>query len=77
MQAASVDGVTHHHSGSPEELRLKYICALRLLLLILCVTALSIAQSTDTTISGLIVDPSGRVIPDADIEILNGATGVH
>ena len=56
---------------------MKYICALRLLLLILCVTTLSIAQSTDATISGLIVDPSGRVIPDADIEVLNEATGVH
>jgi hypothetical protein len=46
-------------------------------LLTLCVATLSIAQSTDATISGLIVDPSGRAIPDADIEILNEATGVH
>jgi hypothetical protein len=46
-------------------------------LLTLCVATLSIAQSTDATISGLIVDPSGRAIPDADIEILNDATGVH
>lgn len=55
---------------------MKHLC-LRLLLLTLCVTTLSIAQSTDATISGLIVDPSGRVIPDADIEILNEATGLH
>ncbi len=53
------------------------LCALRLLLLILCVPAFIVAQSTDATISGLVVDPSGRVIPDADIEILNEVTGVH
>jgi hypothetical protein len=45
--------------------------------LTLCVTILAVAQSTDATISGLVVDPSGRVIPDADIQILNEATGVR
>jgi len=55
---------------------MKHLC-LRLLLLTLCVTTFSIAQSTDATISGLVVDPSGRVIPDADVEILNEETGVH
>jgi hypothetical protein len=55
----------------------KYLCALHMLLLILCATTLAIAQSTDATISGLITDPSGRVIPDADIVILNEATGVR
>ena len=56
---------------------MKYLCALHMLLLILCATTLAIAQSTDATISGLIADSSGRVIPDADIVILNEATGVH
>lgn len=51
--------------------------ALRLLLLFLCTTSLALAQSTDATISGVVVDPSGRVIPDAAIEIVNDATGVH
>ena len=35
------------------------------------------AQSTNATLSGVVVDPSGKVIQDADIEILNEATGVH
>src|SRR5258708_35942114 len=42
-----------------------------------CVTSSVLAQSTDATISGLVVDPSGRVIPDADIQILNEATGMR
>jgi hypothetical protein len=44
--------------------------------LILCTTTAVIAQSTDATVSGLVLDPSGRVIPNADIEILNESTGV-
>jgi hypothetical protein len=77
MHAASVDGVTNIHSSLPEELHLKSHCAFRLLLLILCVTTLALAQSTDATISGVVVDPSGKAITDADIELLNDATGVH
>jgi hypothetical protein len=56
---------------------LKRFCALPLLLLILCRATLALAQSTDATISGLVVDPAGRVIPGAAIEIVNDATGVH
>ena len=48
-----------------------------LLLLILCAPILAKAQSTNATISGVVVDPSGKVITDADIEILNEATGVY
>jgi hypothetical protein len=55
----------------------KYPCALRLLLLLLCVTTVVIAQSTDATISGQVVDPAGRVIPDAEIVIQNDATAVQ
>ena len=55
---------------------MKRFRTLRLLLLMLCVTTFAIAQSTDATISGLVVDPSGRVVPNAEIEILNEATGV-
>jgi hypothetical protein len=43
--------------------------------LIICTTAV-IAQSTDATVSGLVLDPSGSVIPNADIEILNESTGI-
>lgn len=56
---------------------MKYLRILSLLLLILCATNLLKAQSTDATISGVVVDPSGKVITDAVIEILNEATGVH
>jgi len=56
---------------------LKYIFAFSLLLLILCSTTLVIAQSTNATLSGVVVDPAGKVITDADIEILNEATGVQ
>ncbi|WP_035351586.1 TonB-dependent receptor [Edaphobacter aggregans] len=55
---------------------MKYLCFC-LLLLILCVTIFATAQSTDATISGVVVDTSGGVIPDADILILNEATGVQ
>jgi hypothetical protein len=56
---------------------LKPIHAFPLLLLILCATTFTLAQSTDGTISGVVVDPFGKVIPAAEIEILNEATGVH
>lgn len=56
---------------------MKRILTLSLLLLILCAVTLAKAQSTDATISGVVLDPSGKVIIDADIEILNEATGVH
>src|SRR5580658_3235398 len=56
---------------------LKCLCFFPLLLLILCGATLALAQSTDATISGVVVDPSGKVIPGAGIEIVNDATGVH
>jgi carboxypeptidase family protein len=37
----------------------------------------ALAQSTSATLSGLVVDTSARAIPDAEIEILNEATGVR
>jgi Carboxypeptidase regulatory-like domain/TonB dependent receptor len=56
---------------------LKYFSALSLLLLLLCVTISASAQSTDAAISGVVVDPAGKVITDAEVEIVNDATGVH
>jgi hypothetical protein len=56
---------------------LKYLSALPLLLLILCATISASAQSTDATISGVVVDSTGKVIPGAGIEIVNDATGVQ
>jgi hypothetical protein len=45
--------------------------------LILCGAPSALAQSTDATISGVVVDPVGKVIPDATIEIVNDSTGAH
>jgi hypothetical protein len=59
-----------------EEFRLKYSWAVCLLLLFLFVQSTA-CQSTDATVSGIVVDASGHVITSADVEILNGATGVH
>ena len=59
-----------------EEPHLKLFHTLLLLLLTLCVSMLANAQSTDATLSGVVVDPTGKVIPDAEIEIVNDATGV-
>ena len=56
---------------------MRFRCIPHLLLLMSCITISSLGQSTNATISGQIVDPSGRVIPDADIEILNEATHVQ
>lgn len=56
---------------------MRFFLALRPLLPILCATAIAAAQSTDATLSGVVVDPSGKAIPHATIEILNEATGVR
>lgn len=56
---------------------MKYLSALHLLLLIFCASIFTSAQSTDATVSGVVVDPAGKVISDAGIEIINEATGVH
>ena len=56
---------------------MKYSCALHLLLFLVCATSSAMAQSTDATISGVVLDPSGKVITDAAIEVLNDATGVR
>ena len=47
------------------------------LLLILFATTFALAQSTDATISGVVVDPAGKVIPDATVEIMNEETEVY
>jgi hypothetical protein len=69
--------VIHDPSVYPESFRLKYSCAFRLLLLLVCTTSSAMAQSPDATISGVVLDPSGKVITDAAIEVLNDATGLR
>ena len=56
---------------------MKSFCVLCLLLLAPCINPSTFAQSTDATISGVVVDPSGKVITAATIEILNDATGMR
>lgn len=56
---------------------MKSIPSFCLALLILCATQLGIAQSTNATLSGVVLDPIGRVIQNAEIQILNEATGVQ
>lgn len=51
-------------------------CSRLLSLLLLCATA-ALAQSPNGTISGIVLDPSGRVIAGADVVIVNDVTGVH
>jgi hypothetical protein len=56
---------------------LKHSCVFCLLLLLFYSAPLAIAQSTDATMSGVVVDTTGKSIPDAAIEILNEATGLR
>src|SRR6266699_5385370 len=50
---------------------------LQFLFLIVFFATSAIAQSPFGTISGLVLDPSGRAITGADIQIVNDATGVR
>lgn len=45
--------------------------------LILLAASVASAQSTNATMSGLVVDPFGKPIVDANVEILSDATGVQ
>ena len=47
------------------------------LLCVLFMALSSLAQSTDATISGVVVDPSGKVVPEVDIAIVNDSTGLR
>jgi hypothetical protein len=47
------------------------------LVYLLLVVSLSVAQSPNGTISGIVLDPSGGVIVGADVLIINNATGVQ
>ncbi|QHN05338.1 TonB-dependent receptor [Granulicella sp. WH15] len=53
------------------------MCAIFLSVAAICFTTSVIAQSTTATISGLVLDSAGKVITDADVAILNEATGLQ
>src|SRR5579883_835972 len=56
---------------------MRYFAALCLLLLIFFATTAVHPQSTNATLSGVVVDPFNKVIQGAEIEILNEATGIR
>jgi len=56
---------------------LRAILAARFLIVCIFIVSLSVAQSPNGTISGIVQDPSGRPIPDADIIVVNDLTSVQ
>ena len=57
-------------------MKLLFALAASLLMLCLCLH-IAMAQSTSATLSGIVVDASERIIVDADVTILNEATGTR
>lgn len=55
-------------------MRLRF--ALSLFVAVVLITGAALGQSPNGTISGLVLDPSGRTIAGADILVVNDATGV-
>jgi hypothetical protein len=51
--------------------------ALFVSILVLWIAPVCLPQSSTGTISGLILDPSGRAVPDADILVQNDLTGIQ
>ena len=51
--------------------------AFRLVLVAFIASMPGMAQSTNAIVSGLVLDPSGRPIVGADVEMVNDATGVR
>jgi len=56
---------------------LRVSVAVRFLILSILVLSVTLAQSPTGTISGIVQDPSGRAIPDAEIIVVNDLTGVQ
>lgn len=50
---------------------MRLIAVLRLSLFVVFAVAFVGAQSTNGTVIGIVLDPSGKAIPDADIQIVN------
>jgi hypothetical protein len=50
---------------------------LGLLVCLFLAASVSVAQSPNGTISGIVLDPSGGLIVGADVLIINNATGVQ
>ena len=48
----------------------------RLMLLLVFAGTLSLAQDTSSSIAGTVTDPSGAVLPNSSVSLVNNATGV-
>lgn len=55
---------------------MRFISAMKVVSVIVCLTAAGLAQSTNAVISGLVLDPFGKVIVGAQIDIQNDYTGL-
>ena len=55
---------------------MRWTSVIRLLGIVICAMNLALAQTTNGTISGMVFDPTGRAIPNAEVLIINDATGI-
>lgn len=55
---------------------MRSISTISVVILILCLAAVGTTQSTSAMISGLVIDPFGKIINDAEIDIQNDQTGI-
>jgi hypothetical protein len=60
-----------------QELTLSICCCLSICILLVCAATTAFAQAGRGSISGLVSDPSGAVVPGARITLLSHATGVE
>jgi hypothetical protein len=60
-----------------EELLVRLINVLPLALFAVSTATLAMAQSTSAVVSGLVLDPTGRPIPGADVIMVNDPTGLR
>jgi hypothetical protein len=72
-----VDAVSISKPFGYRRYRVRLRRSLVLLVVCLLVSLPAVAQSPNGTINGLVLDPSGRVIAEADITIVNDSTGVQ
>ncbi|MDE3137078.1 MAG: TonB-dependent receptor [Acidobacteriota bacterium] len=63
--------------STPNKLKFLLVCALGLFVTLAMVPRARGQSSTQGAIQGTITDPSGAVIPDAQVTVTNNATGFH
>jgi hypothetical protein len=68
--------MNQNHPRTPEP-PVRVRKAFRLVLVAFIATMPGMAQSTNAIVSGLVLDPSGKPIMGADVEMVNDATGIR